>query len=78
MGLAWVAVGAVLGLALLVRVVPLDQGLWGDQLVFFRIAQLDWKQLVHRVVSEETHPPLSYLLLHGWLQMGSSEAWARR
>lgn len=77
MGLTWVAVGAVLGLALLVRVVPLDQGLWGDQLVFFRIAQLDWKQLVHRVVSEETHPPLSYLLLHGWLRMGSSEAWAR-
>ena len=75
--LVWVAFGAILGLAFLVRLVAIDQGLWGDQLVVFQIAQLDWQELLRHVVGRETHPPLSYLLLHGWLWAGSSEAWAR-
>lgn len=68
---------AILGIALVVRLVALNQGLWGDQLDAFLQAQLDWKQLINHVLARESHPPLSYLLLHGWLQLGSTEQWAR-
>lgn len=73
----WLPFAAILGLALLVRLIALDQGLWGDQLMVYRIAQLDWRELIQRVMVHETHPPLSYLLLHFWLQLGSSQIWAR-
>jgi 4-amino-4-deoxy-L-arabinose transferase-like glycosyltransferase len=75
--LMWVSFAAIISLAFVVRLVALDQGLWGDQLLVFQIAQLDWKQIIRNVMIQESHPPLSYLLLHFWLQLGSSVVWAR-
>ena len=74
----WVAFGAILTLAFVLRVVALDHGLWGDQITVYQLAQLDAKHLYTNMMSrKEVHPPLTYFLLHGWLRVGSSEAWAR-
>ena len=57
-------VGAVLRFALLGR-----NSIWFDEAVTALIAQLKWQGFFTTLRFADTHPPLYYLLLHGWVAL---------
>jgi mannosyltransferase len=50
---------------------------WFDEGVSVAIARLDWYNLVRLLWRREANMSLYYLLLRGWLHLGSSEAFVR-
>lgn len=66
----------ILLLALSLRLVNLNQSLWLDEATQAILSQGS----IHSIIFERSadfHPPLSYLLLHFWMKLGSSEIWLR-
>lgn len=51
-----------------------DEGMWLDEAFSVWIARLPLPDLFAWIVRIDQHPPLYYLLLHGWLALGESEA----
>ena len=66
---------AILGLAAALRFVQLGHdSVWVDEAFSARVANLGLTDLVRTATSEDTNPPLYYVLLHGWIDVfGDSE-----
>lgn len=68
----------VLGLALALRTWALGEAsLWMDEGASLLLSQGSATDIVRRVVAEESHPPLYYLALGLWRQLGDSELFLR-
>lgn len=66
--LAWLTLGAVTVLGLVLRLYRIDhQSLWYDESFSLTVARLPLPEMLDVVVADHVHPPLYYLLLHGWL-----------
>jgi len=66
----------VFGLAVrLINLVP--DGLWYDELQSVTFAIQDFSRVSEVVHEFDQHPPLYYLQLHFWLQLGTSDLWIR-
>lgn len=66
---------AVLGLALVLRLVNLNQSFWLDEAAqVIESSRPFWGQFD---LAADFHPPLYHLLLHFWLYVGKSEIWVR-
>lgn len=64
-----IIVGAILRVSTLAR-----KSLWLDEIVTLRIASMDVGDIIIRnTIQAEPHPPLYYLLMHYWIQLGSNE-----
>jgi uncharacterized membrane protein len=79
---AWIerlALPAILALGLVLRFYQIgDDSLWFDEGWSVRVSHLGLVDIVRQSVTEDTHPPLYYLLLHGWVELfGDSEAAVR-
>ncbi|MFQ6672355.1 MAG: glycosyltransferase family 39 protein, partial [Candidatus Tectimicrobiota bacterium] len=72
----WLVAG-LLVLALGLRAGALDKSFGGDETARLHGAQLPLSALFEYLPTEETHPPLIYILLHGWLKVRSGEVWIR-
>jgi hypothetical protein len=67
----------ILGMAFALRVFLLDaQGLWGDEAFSLYTAKQDLAYIV--ACATDVHPPLYHLLLHVWLQLVGTSAFAAR
>ncbi len=66
---------AILGLAAALRIVQLGHdSVWVDEAFSARVANLGLTDLVQTATSDDTNPPLYYVLLHGWINVfGDSE-----
>lgn len=66
----------ILTLGLILRLVNLNQSLWIDEATQVILAR---DSLVNIILqrSADVHPPLSYLLMHFWIMLGTSEIWLR-
>jgi mannosyltransferase len=66
----------ILGLAAVLRVVQIGtDSVWVDEAFSARVANLGVVDLVRTATSEDTNPPLYYVLLHAWISVfGDSEA----
>ena len=72
----WLGAITLLGLAL--RVWALGaKGLWLDEAFSIWMSRHALPDLFDWLVRIDQHPPLYYVLLHGWLAFGDSEAWVR-
>ncbi|MBN1978304.1 MAG: glycosyltransferase family 39 protein [Anaerolineae bacterium] len=71
---AWLLLLAVL-VALLLRVGTLGRkSLWGDEVATLRIASQSAEDIImNRTTRSDPHPPLYYLLMHYWTELGQSE-----
>ena len=71
----WALLG-ILGIAAVLRFVQLGHdSVWADEAFSARVANLNLADLVQAATSEDTNPPLYYVLLHGWITVfGDSEA----
>lgn len=50
------------------------KSLWLDEVVTLQVATMNVKDIITRSATQwEPHPPLYYLLMHYWVQLGSSE-----
>lgn len=66
----------VLVLATFLRLINLDQSLWLDEATQAMLSQNSLYSIIYeRAV--DFHPPLSYLIMHFWIQLGTSEIWLR-
>ncbi len=72
----WGALAAILGLAVLLRLLGLTaQGMWFDELWTWRQMQLAWGALLQDMIHEDVHPPLYPFLLAAWTRLwGGSDA----
>ncbi|MBI2371637.1 MAG: glycosyltransferase family 39 protein [Deltaproteobacteria bacterium] len=70
------ALPAILALAGVLRLLNLGRSFDGDEILTVVGARQPLADLPAHL-AQEAHPPLSYLLLHGWLGLGESEVWAR-
>lgn len=70
----WALLG-ILGVAALLRFVELGHdSIWVDEAFSARVANLGVADLVRSATSEDTNPPLYYVLLHFWIDVfGDSE-----
>lgn len=68
---------AVTALALALRLPALGKSFNGDEIFSQQCAVKPIGALLHCVATTDSHPPLYYLLLHGWRLAGSSEVWVR-
>lgn len=62
--------------AVFLRLINLDQSLWLDEATQAILSQGS----VYSIIFErgvDFHPPFSYLILHFWIKMGTSEIWLR-
>lgn len=67
---------AILVLALILRLVAINQSLWLDEATQATLSS----QPLYLIVFERAgdfHPPLSYIIYHFWMMLGSSEIWLR-
>ena len=66
----------VLGLAAILRFVQLGHdSVWVDEAFSARVSNLGFRDLISTATSEDTNPPLYYVLLHFWIGVfGDSEA----
>ncbi|MCC6626023.1 MAG: glycosyltransferase family 39 protein [Chloroflexi bacterium] len=70
--------GLIAVLATVIRLVALGtQSFWLDEGVSYITAARPLPALLAFVGREDIHPPLYYVLLHGWLAGGDSEFWLR-
>ncbi len=67
----------VLLLALTFRLILSHQSFWLDEAASLSIARLPLPQLFS-AITNDFHPPLYYLLLHFWLQLGLTQEWFLR
>jgi uncharacterized membrane protein len=79
---AWVdrlALPAILALGLALRFYEIgSDSFWFDEGWSVRVAHLSPVDIVRQSVTADTHPPLYYLLLHGWIELfGDSESAVR-
>ncbi len=74
---AWVA-GLAYGSAVLCTIGLGKPSLWIDEVHSFEFAALPsaWLVLLN-AAARDAYPPLYFLLLHGWLKLGSGEIWLR-
>lgn len=73
----WVA-GLAYGSAILCTIGLGKPSLWIDEVHSFEFASLPSVWLVTlNAAARDAYPPLYFLLLHGWLQVGSDEIWLR-
>lgn len=56
----------ILLLALLLRLVNLNQSLWWDEGITAKVAQGNFWQILSEFAKSDFHPPLHYVLLHIW------------
>jgi len=64
--------GLLVVAALLIRGGVLNvRSLWFDEAFSVAVARLPWREALS-VIRTDAHPPLYYLLLHVWIQMGDS------
>ncbi|NET58034.1 MAG: hypothetical protein F6K47_18330 [Symploca sp. SIO2E6] len=63
----------ILVLALSIRLIGLDKGIWLDEEFTIRMISQDnlWEML--QALSQDTHPPLYYVLLYFWSKITNSE-----
>lgn len=54
------------------------QSLWFDEALSVSIAAKPLPQLLHTLIYEDVHPPLYFLLLHGWIKLAGNSEWAVR
>jgi len=74
----WLALGAILLLALALRFYRLDaQSLWNDEGTSVALAQRDLVAIA-RDAAHDIHPPLYYYLLHYWVALAGSSEFAVR
>ncbi len=67
---------AILGIGFVLRLVSLNQSLWLDEASQVMLsARSLYSIFFDRAV--DFHPPLSYILMHFWLQFNTSEIWLR-
>ncbi len=75
---AWLALGAVTTLGLLLRLYRIDhQSLWYDEAFSLTVARLPLPDMLAAVLDDHVHPPVYYLVLHswvGWLGFGALQA----
>lgn len=69
-------IGLILGLAILVRVININQGLWLDEATHAILSSKSISEIVFNR-GADFHPPLSYLVYHFWIQFSHSEFWLR-
>ena len=75
----WAAPGALVAVGLLLRLYHLDaQSLWSDEALSLTAARLPLDQLLERIAKSWNHPPLHYLLLHGWFRWFGFGVWQAR
>lgn len=67
---------AILILALILRLVNLNQSLWLDEAAQILMSQSSLYTIIFER-SGDFHPPLSYILYHFWMMLGTSEIWLR-
>src|SRR6266851_5509028 len=66
--------GAILPIALLLRVVHLQQkSFWLDEWYSIGVARLNWPAFVHLIANREANMVLYYALLRFWMRFGESE-----
>ncbi|UCC48922.1 MAG: glycosyltransferase family 39 protein, partial [Gemmatimonadota bacterium] len=74
----WLYVLAIVALAVAVRAYNLAaNGLWYDELQSVTHAILPMPDLIRSVGAHDPHPPLYYIQLHVWMQLGQSDVWIR-
>ena len=66
----------ILLLAFILRLVNINQSLWLDEAAQILMSQRSLYSIIFER-SNDFHPPLSYLMSHLWLMLGSSEIWLR-
>ena len=66
----------ILIVALLLRLINLNQSLWLDEATQAILSQDSIKNILFNH-SADFHPPLSYILMHFWIQVNTSEIWLR-
>lgn len=66
----------ILTAGFILRIINLDQSLWLDEATQLILSAKSISEIIHNRVAD-FHPPLSYLLYHFWLKLGSSEVWLR-
>jgi mannosyltransferase len=72
------AVAGILAVAAIVRFVRLGPGFYDDEAYSVEVARHNLGGIVRLLERTDTHPPLSYVLVHVWMQIfGSSEAAVR-
>jgi mannosyltransferase len=77
-GASWAAVTALLLAAFFLRVFHLDlQAATGDDAFSLKIAQHPLAEIV-QLAQHELHPPLFYVLLHGWQPLAGTSEFAGR
>src|SRR5258708_30851231 len=66
--------GAILPIALLLRLVHLQQkSFWHDEWYSIGVARLNWPTFVHLIANREANMVLYYALLRFWMRFGESE-----
>ncbi|OGE42615.1 hypothetical protein A3B45_00200 [Candidatus Daviesbacteria bacterium RIFCSPLOWO2_01_FULL_39_12] len=63
-------------LATILRLINLDQSLWLDEATQAILS----KSSIYSIIFQrgvDFHPPLSYLIMHFWIKLGTSEIWLR-
>lgn len=73
----WTAIGAVITLALVVRIIGLgNESVWIDEAYSISLALHPIKQIIQGTAADQ-HPPFYYLLLHFWLGFSNSITFVR-
>lgn len=68
----------LLMLAAGLRLVNLDRGITGDEVILFRLAGRPLAEIYGAVMAQEIYSPLGAYLLHLWMALGgASEVWVR-
>lgn len=66
----------IIFLAAMLRLINLDQSLWLDEATQVTLS----KSSIYSIIFQrgvDFHPPLSYLIMHFWIKLGTSEFWLR-
>lgn len=64
----------VLGLALVLRLISLNQSLWLDEATTALVSKMSLGDIFTKFLPGDFHPPLYYILMKGWVSLfGSSE-----
>lgn len=66
----------ILILAFILRVINLNQSLWLDEATHVILSSKSIYSIIFERIGD-FHPPLSYLIFHFWIMLGTSEIWLR-
>ena len=59
------------------RLVRLDRGITGDEVILYGLAGRPLGEIYGAVMAQEVYSPLGAYLLHLWMRLGAGEVWAR-